>query len=112
MGFLECVSKHPNKIFKIWLPGQSHYDSETRIEILCKKAVPNPRYGPISFIWTRFIEEFLELKSLGQNVNLTFQNDADDGDGDGDVPTTHPSWQVPREQHAQGANILFGNPSL
>ena len=43
-----------------------------------------------------------------------FQNDAAaaaDGD-DGDAGTTHPSWQVPREHHAQGANIPFGYPSL
>ena len=40
-----------------------------------------------------------------------FQNDAGGGDGDG-AGTTHPSWQVPREHHAQGANIPFGYPSL
>ncbi len=80
------------------------YNSETCIEILCKKAGPMPRYA---FIWTRFIKEFLELKNLAQNANLTFQNDAD-----GDAGTTHPSWQVPREHHAQGANIPFGYPSL
>ncbi len=66
----------------------------------------------ISFVWTRFIEEFLELKNLGQNVNLTFQNAAAADDDDGDAGTTHPSWQVPREHHAQGANIPFGYPSL
>ena len=39
-----------------------------------------------------------------------FQNDADgDGDGGGgDAGTTHPSWQVSREHHAQGSNIPFG----
>ncbi len=37
--------------------------------------------SPISVIWTRFVEEFLELKNLGQNVRdrtqIHFQNDAD-----------------------------------
>ncbi len=46
-----------------------------------------------------------------------FSNDADgDGDGgDGDgggAGTTHPSWQVQREHHAQGSNIPFRYPSL
>ncbi len=73
--------------------------------------------APISFIWTRFVEVFVELKNLRQNANLTFQNGAaaadDDGDDDGgDAGTTHPSWQVAREHHAQGANIPFGYPSL
>ncbi len=51
--------------------------------------------------------------NLGQNVNLTFQNDAaDDDDDGGDAGTTHPSWQVlesitPREQISRS-----GNPSL
>ena len=30
------------------------------------------------------------------------------GGGDGGAGTTHPSWQVPREHHAQGSNIPFG----
>ena len=38
-----------------------------------------------------------------------FQNDADGGGGGGDdAGTTHPSWWVSREHHAQGANIPFG----
>ena len=43
-----------------------------------------------------------------------FQNDADDGDDDDDddAGTTHPSWQVSREHHAQGSNIPFRYPSL
>ena len=42
-----------------------------------------------------------------------FQNDADDGDDDGgDAGTSHPSWQVFREHHAQGSNIPFRYPSL
>ncbi len=47
--------------------------------------------------------------NLGQNVNLNFQNDADDdgGGGGGDAGTSHPSWQVFREHHAQGPNIPF-----
>ncbi len=47
---------------------------------------------------------------LFQNL---FQNDADGDGGGGDgAGTTHPSWWVPREHHAQGSNIPFGYPSL
>ena len=34
------------------------------------------------FYLVRFIKQDLELKNLGQNINLGFQNDAADEDGD------------------------------
>ncbi len=46
------------------------------------------------------------------NVNLNFQNDADDGGDGGGAVTTHPSWQVSREHHAQGPNMPFRYHSL
>ena len=51
IGVLEYVSRHPNNIFKIWLPRPNDFHSETRVEIMCKKAGPNPKYllpGPDS----------------------------------------------------------------
>ena len=110
MCVLVCVPTHPNHNLQHMAP---------QAKPLCQRDVHQNYVQeggfkfPISFTWTRFTEDFLELKSLGQNVNLTFQNDTNNGGNDhGNMPTTHPSWQVTREQHAQAANIPFGHPSL
>ena len=101
---LECDSKHAfqkvDKQTKPLCPKESHRNSVLGGGLKSKNCL----------MWSRTHQPNWDLTNLGQNVNLNFQNDAAaDGDGAG---TTHPSWWVPREHHAQGSNIPFGYPSL
>ena len=70
---------------------------------LCKKAVPNAEY-----LLSRPDES---SKTVTGVIIEPWPEWTTGGDDDG-APTTHPSWHVPGEQHAQVVNISLGYRSL
>ena len=65
MGVLECVSGPPDKILQVWYLQPKWLSQQDPHRNSVQEPGPN---APRSFTLTRFIEEFLEWKNLGQNV--------------------------------------------